>query len=147
MLPPARYDGRMDEFLLMLEDDSDRLARFGPVIARARPGLKFMHWHNAHTMIRECPPYLHSCRLISLDHDLDPEPGMGDPGDGLLMAKFLAPLRPTCPILIHTSNGDGARRMVGEFELEGIAARTILPLGADWIERFWRAKMEESLTA
>ncbi|HVT81801.1 MAG TPA: cyclic-phosphate processing receiver domain-containing protein [Phycisphaerae bacterium] len=135
----------MPDTVLMLEDSPDRLTRFTSVLSTLAPHLHFHHWRNAHRMIRECPPYLPSCRLICLDHDLDPE-GDEDPGDGLVVAKFLAPLRPACPILIHSSNADGARRMIGEFELEEITASTILPLGSDWVERYWRNRLLALLT-
>jgi hypothetical protein len=137
----------MADCILMLEDDAERLRRFAAILAQIAPHLEFRHWRDAHRMIRECAAYLDCCRMICLDHDLEPEAGDRDLGDGLLVAKFLSPLHPACPILIHTSNADGARRMVGEFELEGITVSTILPLGADWIERYWRAKVEEALCA
>jgi len=139
-----RYHTPVTNTILMLEDSSERLARFRAVLSNVAPQLQFLHWRNAPRMIRECPPYLHCCRLICLDHDLDPEGGE-DPGDGLAVAKFLAPLRPQCPILIHTSNADGARRMTGEFQLAGIEPRTVLPLGSDWIEHYWREQVRIAL--
>lgn len=132
--------------VLMLEDSRERLERFMPVLAEVAPELRLRHWRAAPTMIRECGPYLPCCRLICLDHDLDPLPGSAeDPGDGLDVAKYLASLRPACPILIHSSNGDGANRMLGEFQLSGCAASTILPLGEKWIEVYWRKKVAELL--
>ena len=128
--------------LLMLEDSGERLARFKAVLSETAPELAWVNWRDAHRMIRECPPYLASCVLICLDHDLDTVPGEADPGDGLDVARFLAPLRPACTILIHTSNGDRATRMVGEFQLYECRVFTILPLGADWIERYWRGRVE-----
>ncbi len=82
-----------------------------------------------------------TCGLICLDHDLNPVVGEGDPGDGLDLARFLAPLRLACPVLIHSSNGDRATRMVGEFQLQDWHVETVLPLGADWIEKYWRERV------
>ena len=126
----------------MLEDSGERLERFAAVLAEIAPGVAWMHWRDARRMMRECGAYLGACRLICLDHDLEAAPGEGDPGDGLEVARFLAARRPACPILIHSSNGDGATRMLGEFELAGCRAHTILPLGAEWIERYWRRRVE-----
>jgi len=140
----------MSQVVLMLEDNADRLTRFSRVLREAWPQLTLHHWRDAAEMIRECPPYLSDCVLICLDHDLDPIPTPDcfsrDAGDGLQVAKFLAAAKPTCPILIHSSNGDGARRMLGEFELACCQACTILPLGEDWIEIYWRRNVTSLLT-
>jgi NAD+-processing family protein with receiver domain len=125
--------------LLMLEDNAERLQRFAAVLRRIDPALPLRVWRNAWTMIREVEPLLPSARLISLDHDLDQEEGMsGDPGTGWDVAKFLAALAPTCPVIIHTSNGERATWMMGEFELGGWDLHRIPPIGDDWIERDWR---------
>ena len=128
----------------MLEDDPTRLQRFFTVVREISPDLELTYWRNARRMVRESRGYLSSCALICLDHDLEPEEGE-DPGDGLEVARFLAPLRLKCPILIHSSNGDRVRMMVGTFELEECQVSTILPLGADWIESHWRRRVEELL--
>ena len=125
--------------LLMLEDNAERLQRFAAVLRRIDPDLPLRVWGNAWAMIREIKPLLPSARLISLDHDLDPEEGVSDdPGTGWDVAKFLAPLTPTCPVIIHTSNGERATWMIGEFELGGWSYHRVPPLGDDWIERDWR---------
>ena len=130
--------------ILMLEDDPTRIARFSAVLSQIT-SLSLIHWRDAHLMIRECAQYLPTCRLIALDHDLEPEFAGVDPGDGLDVARFLAPLGLTCPVLIHSSNGDRVRRMVGEFELNGLSPVTVLPLGADWVEHYWRDKVLAAL--
>jgi hypothetical protein len=124
--------------LLMLEE-ADRVARFTAALARAAPSLPVRLWRNAWTMIGEVGPLLPHVRLISLDHDLDPEEGScEDPGTGWDVTKFLAALPPVCPVIIHTSNGTRATWMEGEFELGGWEHHRVAPLWADWIERDWR---------
>lgn len=86
--------------------------------------------------MREVEPYLSSVRLISLDHDLE---GDDDPGDGLIIAKFLAARAPVCPVIIHSSNVQRSTWMMGEFELGGWECRSVAPIGEDWIETYWRA--------
>lgn len=123
----------------MLEDDAERVERFTAVLARIAPGVELRLWRDAWKMIRDVPPLLRSARLISLDHDLDPEDETADdPGTGWDLTKVLAELRPRRPVIIHTSNGERATWMMGEFELGGWEYHRIAPLGDDWIENDWR---------
>ncbi len=125
--------------LLMLEDNADRLQRFAAVLRQVDPALPLRVWRSAWTMIRDVGPLLPSARLISLDHDLDPEEGDStDPGTGWDVAKFLAALPPVCPVVIHTSNGERATWMMGEFELGRWQFHRVPPLGDDWIEQDWQ---------
>ena len=59
--------------LLMLEDNAERVQRFSAVLPSIDPVLELKGWRNAWTMIRELEEFLPKARLISLDHDLDPE--------------------------------------------------------------------------
>jgi predicted protein tyrosine phosphatase len=90
-------------------------------------------------MIAEMPALLPSARLISLDHDLDPEgPAAADPGTGWDVVKVLAALPPVCPVILHTSNRERATWMQGELDLGRWRHHRVAPLGDDWIERDWR---------
>jgi hypothetical protein len=125
--------------LLLLEDDPDRVKRFTAALSRVGAPLPLQLWRNAWTMIREVGPLLPHARLISLDHDLDPEEGGSeDPGTGWDVTRHLAALAPACPVIIHTSNSTRATWMEGEFELGGWEFHRVAPLGDDWIERDWR---------
>ena len=125
--------------LLMLEDNAERVQRFTATLQRVDPALELRLWRNAWTMIREVSALLPTARLISLDHDLEPEEGdSNDPGTGWDVTKVLAELPPVCPVIIHTSNGERATWMMGEFELGGWEFHRLPPLGDDWIERDWR---------
>ena len=61
--------------LLMLEDNADRIERFTATLRSIDPELPLRVWRNAWTMIRELNVFLPAARLISLDHDLEPEDG------------------------------------------------------------------------
>jgi hypothetical protein len=124
--------------LLMLEDDADRLARFAAVVHVLDPTLELRVWREAWKMIREVGPLLPQGRLISLDHDLDPEEGCDDPGTGWEVTKVLAALPPCCPVILHTSNGERGTWMMGEFHLGGWEYHRVAALGDDWIEAHWR---------
>lgn len=123
--------------LLLLEDDADRLDRFRAVVAARFPALRLVTWPSAVAMIAELDHHLSAARLISLDHDLEPEPGQPDPGDGLDVAKWLAVRAPVCPVVIHTSNTRRGDAMEGELDLAGWAYRRVLPVGDDWVEVDW----------
>ena len=121
----------MTPTLLMLEDDAERLTRFRTVAEWL--GIELVVWRDAHRMIAAAETRLAAARLISLDHDLEPE-SKTDPGDGLDVAKHLANLSPVCPVIIHTSNGVRGDAMVGELELAKWKHHRVMPLGDDWIE-------------
>ncbi len=124
--------------ILMLEDDSERLERFTAVLRALDPDLPLRVWRDAHAMIREAGPLLPSTVLISLDHDLEPEPGGYDPGDGYMVAQWLV-LQPLVrPVIVHTSNGERSMWMAGAFDLEGWRHYRVSPLGDDWVEIDWR---------
>ncbi|HWG45549.1 MAG TPA: cyclic-phosphate processing receiver domain-containing protein [Gemmataceae bacterium] len=132
--------------LLMLEDNADRLRRFTATLRQIAPDLPLRVWRNAWTMIEEMGLYLPAARLISLDHDLDPEEGRtDDPGTGWDLTKVLAALPPVCPVIIHTSNGERGTWMCGEFELGGWRYYRVPPLGEDWIEMDWRRRVRRLL--
>ncbi|MBX9626409.1 MAG: hypothetical protein K2X82_21595 [Gemmataceae bacterium] len=124
--------------VLMLEDDAERVERFTAALRRADPTLRLVVWRDARRMCGELADLLPAARLISLDHDLEPDiTTPGDPGDGLDVAKWLAERPPVCPVIVHTSNGLRGDAMVGELDLGGWAAHRVYPLGDDWIEADW----------
>ena len=132
--------------LLMLEDNADRVERFTATLRRLDPVLPLRIWRNAWTMLRELKEYLPRAMLISLDHDLDPEDGdPTDPGTGWDVTKHLAALPRVCPVIIHTSNGERATWMCGEFELGGWKYYRVPPIGDDWIERDWYRRVRRLL--
>jgi hypothetical protein len=128
----------MKDTILILEDDQGRLDRFAAAVGSIQPSFQIVSWRSAVRMAAEMERFLPAACLISLDHDLYPARGeTEDPGDGLAIAKRLAELRPDCAVIIHSSNADRVRMMAGEFELAGMAFKVVLPLGADWVERYW----------
>lgn len=124
--------------VLILEDDTARVARFRAVLAELAPGLELRVWLDAHGFVREAGPLVAAAPFVSLDHDLEPAPGAPDPGDGYQVACWLAD-RPDCPpVVIHTSNGPRAEWMAGALDLGGKRHVRVAPLGDDWIEVDWR---------
>lgn len=123
--------------LLLLEDDSERVRRMSAAILRARPGTEIKVWADAHVMVREAGAWLERAAVVSLDHDLDAGAQGADPGDGLDVARFLVNQPVVRPVIVHTSNGERGRMMVGEFELARWPCERVLPFGEDWIESEW----------
>jgi hypothetical protein len=132
--------------LLLLEDDRERIERFTESLKAIDPSLRLVIWRSAKRMVREVEPFLASARLISLDHDLEPQEGdEEDPGNGIEVARFLAERPPVCPVIVHSSNGTRASWMVGEFELGGWDYKRVAPLGEDWIEAYWQVVVKKLL--
>ena len=132
--------------ILLLEDDADRLRRFNRALRREAPGEAVVTWRDARRMAREVEPYLPETRLISLDHDLEPESAAApDPGDGMDAVRALVKFPQPCPTLIHSSNGTRSDWMAGEFELGGWKYRRVAPIGERWIEEYWRSVVRELL--
>jgi hypothetical protein len=132
--------------ILILEDAGERVGRFREVLGRVAEGVEVRVYGTAVEFVREMGRWLGRTVLISLDHDLMvPGPDGADPGDGLDVARALAQVAPVCPVIIHSSNADRVARMRGTLEVEGWECRIVLPFGADWVERYWRAVVEEVL--
>ncbi|MBX9737130.1 MAG: hypothetical protein K2X32_09415 [Phycisphaerales bacterium] len=127
----------MDPLVLLLEDDRNRVDRMRAALG---PQVDLRVWSSARRMIDECAPLLDAAALISLDHDLESVDG-DDPGDGVEMAKYLVTTQKVLPVIIHTSNAERGRWMVGEFELAGWPLRRVLPFGERWIETEWLAEV------
>jgi hypothetical protein len=97
-------------------------------------------------MIRECAAFFPSAALVSLDHDLNPMPGIsGDPGTGLDVARFLGDFPPACPVLIHSSNTDLVWSMHNELRFAGWIVDRVGPLGTDWIATSWLTHVRQLL--
>ena len=131
--------------LLILEDNAERLQRFAATLRVIDPELQFRSWPDAHAMISGVGPFLQPATLISLDHDLEAEPGAPDPGDGMAVAKFLVSQDVVRPVIVHSSNSERSRWMAGEFDLAGWPHWRVAPLGDDWIESDWRIVVEQIL--
>ncbi len=132
--------------ILILEDESDRVRRFTKALKRVAPTLPLLVWRDAFRMSREVGDHLTSARLISLDHDLEPESiGATDPGDGMVVVKALVEYHQPCPVVIHSSNRTRSDWMAGEFELAGWTYRRVAPIGERWIEEYWRSVVRELL--
>lgn len=124
-------------FILILEDDDDRLVGFQSAAASLGGDFGVRAWRDAPTMIAECPAFFAKAGLISLDHDLEAMAVNSDPGTGLDVAQFLCLHPPLCPVILHTSNFDGRLAMQNRLRASGWTVATVLPRKADWIQASW----------
>jgi hypothetical protein len=80
--------------------------------------------------------------LLSLDHDLPirrtDDGQLEDLGTGQLVAEFLSTMSPTCPVIVHSSNADGARRIVQSLRSGGWRVVRVYPFDdTRWIHDVW----------
>jgi ADP-ribosylglycohydrolase len=130
--------------ILILEDNEDRIAAFQETIATLGSDFEVRIWRDAPSMIAECEHFFPEAALISLDHDLNPLPGVTiDPGTGVDVARFLGDFVPVCPVLIHSSNTDCAWSMHNELRFAGWTVDRVGPLGQEWIQTSWLRRVRE----
>ncbi len=130
--------------ILILEDSDSRIASFRSAVRELGPDWTLHLWHEASTMIAQCGDLLSDTALISLDHDLLPRAGAPadtDVGDGLQVAMHLSRLKPSCPVILHSSNAARRQRMLQELLCACWKAETVVPGAADWIEQLWTARL------
>ena len=124
--------------VLILEDNEERIREFTVAVAALGSGFQLRIWRDAPAMLSESPTYFAETCLISLDHDLTPQPGSTqDPGTGLDVAASLAKHKPFCPVIIHTSNYERRWSMHNEFRFGGWTSEIVAPLGEGWIRSSW----------
>jgi ADP-ribosylglycohydrolase len=130
--------------LLLLEDNSERIAAFESLLPELGDDWRIRVWRDAPTMLSECEDSFSETHLISLDHDLNPQPGATvDPGTGLEVAKLLASHFPFCPVIIHSTNADRAWSMHNELRFGGWTVERFGPIGDDWFRKLWLPKARE----
>jgi ADP-ribosylglycohydrolase len=132
--------------ILILEDNEERIAAFQKTIGELGPDFELKIWRDVPSMCTECEQYFPGAALISLDHDLNPAPGVTtDPGTGVEAAQFLGDFLPVCPVVIHSSNTDRVYSMHNELRFAGWTVDRVGPLGTNWIETSWRKRVQELL--
>ena len=104
--------------LLILEDNADRVAAFEKAL-NSCCDFKMLVWRRASELIADLPAEIGNADLISLDHDLIPEEGEADLGDGLEVALAIAKFTPNCPIILHSTNRNRVATMTRELNDTG----------------------------
>jgi hypothetical protein len=133
--------------ILILEDNDERIAGFHAAVTSIDSRFMVELWHDAPTMIKECSHFFGTACLISLDHDLNPRPGITeDPGTGLDVAEYLCTHAPVCPIILHSTNYERVWSMHNEFRFAGWPVDRVGPIGDDWIPKLWLPVVQKLLS-
>jgi len=132
--------------ILILEDNDDRIRNFTNAVTSLGEEFSMKIWNDSPTMIAELPAKINRACLISLDHDLNPQPGIStDPGTGMEVAEALAKQKPVCPVLIHSTNYEKAWSMHNELRFAGWLVDRVGPIGDDWIQCLWLPRVRSLL--
>ena len=134
------------KLILILEDNEDRIRNFQSAVKSLGGNISERIWFDAPNMIAELSSVLNQACLISLDHDLNPQPNVtADPGTGLEVAEFLAKQKPICPVLIHSTNYEKAWSMHNELRFSNWQVDRVGPIGDDWVQCLWLPKVKSLL--
>ncbi|MEO0476586.1 MAG: cyclic-phosphate processing receiver domain-containing protein [Planctomycetota bacterium] len=133
----------MSPALLVLDDELESRRRMIASLDATTLRDQYRILESGHAFLDACQVDSSALRLVSLDHDL----AMDDPLDGLDVTRelLLLPLEQLPSVIVHSSNGERAAIMMGEFELAGWRAERVLPFGKHWIEDDWLATVRERL--
>jgi hypothetical protein len=103
-------------------------------------------------MIEVLQRQLDEALLISLDHDLEPQepdnPECPDPGDGRMVADYLAQRDAVCPVIIHTTNAPAAVGMQRVLDEAGWNTQRVTPFfNMQWIPKLWLPVVRDAIVA
>jgi CheY-like chemotaxis protein len=126
--------------IALLDDDPKRIEAMQKVLSGYDQGV--VHFAGAPEMIAWLTEHLPSLRLLSLDHDLGPYEATPSsaplPGNGQDVVDMLVHHKPTCPVIVHSSNEWAAAGMVVALRQAGWTVRRVIPTDdVLWIESSW----------
>lgn len=141
---------RGGQHVVILDDDVERFTRMRLLLAEAFPDLGIEYFDNAPDLLAALPQVLVNCSMISLDHDLGPvrdrEGQRFDPGTGRAVTRSLETIGPSCPVIVHSSNGQAAEGMMNDLRFSGWEASRVVPFDdLDWIESSWLPTVQSLL--
>ena len=124
----------------ILDDNAERLDAMRSRLEDRFPQYEVCTFGDSATMIDWLCGNQKRTIAISLDHDLEPQPGTGsiDPGTGREVANYLAAQPVTCRIIVHSSNQFAADGMTRQLEDSGWLVDRVVPCDdLAWIEHDW----------
>jgi len=128
--------------IVILEDNADRRRVMLDCLRDRFPQYEVLFFRSASEMVGHLQRHLGRVLAISLDHDLEPadprSPEAADPGTGRDVANFLATRRPTCPVVIHSSNTFGTLGMKDVLDETHWPTYVVTPFDdTAWIAESW----------
>jgi hypothetical protein len=135
-------DSNMAKKIVILEDNTARRAAMERCLQDRFYQFDVVFFEAAGPMQEFCARHLEETILIGLDHDLEMQPGSHgrchDMGTGRQVADFLATRKPTCPVIIHSSNATATLGMEMVLRDAHWETRVVLPLDdLEWIPTVW----------
>ena len=140
----------MQKKIAILEDDPERSELMLKILAEKFPQYQGKIFDNAPEIIQFLRTFIQKICAISLDHDLPPtieKNGKAfDPGCGRDVTDFLKSIKPSCSVIIHTSNYFAGSAMKSDLEETGWIVKTVAPFGdITWIRDDWADCLAELL--
>lgn len=140
----------MQKNIAILEDDPERSELMFKILVEKFPNYSAKIFKNAPEIIQFLKTSIQKTCVISLDHDLPPASEKNgktfDPGCGRDVTDFLKSIKPSCPVIIHTSNYFAGSAMKADLEETGWIVKTVTPFGdITWIQDDWADCLAEIL--
>ena len=129
----------------ILDNRDDCNARLQKAVSALGGDLQLRFWPNGNSLIAGCAEWFPNAAVLSLNCEPDPRGETVVTGTALDLARFIGDFPPVCPVVIHSSNAEGARAIIKELRSAHWMAEHIAPLGADWIERRWLSRVRTLL--
>ena len=142
-LPASRVPVMQTIHILDNRDDCN--ARLQKAVSALGGDLQLRFWPNGNSLIAGCAEWFPNAAVLSLNCEPDPRGETVVTGTALDLARFIGDFPPVCPVVIHSSNAEGARAIIKELRSAHWMAEHIAPLGADWIERRWLSRVRTLL--
>jgi hypothetical protein len=141
----------MSHKIAILDDEPDRICEMKSRLLACEPQYHVVTFDNARDMIAWLTEHLEEIVLICLDHDLGPnrvrDGKVFDPGTGRDVADYLATCRPTCPVLIHTTNSLAAPGMAMVLDDAGWKQSRVAPYNdLEWVRGAWIGEVSNVLS-
>jgi hypothetical protein len=135
-------DGDMVHLIAVLEDADRRIQAMKEALKAQLPEASSVFYDNAPAMIAWLETHLETVSILCLDSDLGPRTVVNrqvfDPGKGGDVVDFLTKRRPSCPVLLHSSDAISASGMDFLLKNAGWTADRVAPFGGvKWVHSHW----------
>jgi len=128
--------------IVILEDDARRAEAMRDRLTDRFYQFEHLFFDSVNEMKEFLRDHFHEVIAVSLDHDLefkvDAAGQLYDPGTGREIADFLAGLRPSFPVVIHSTNSFGAVGMESVLQDAGWETYRVSPFDdLQWVHASW----------
>lgn len=136
--------------ILILEDNEDRRREMLRLLDEHDRSIEIYLTPVAADAIRYYQQHHVEIIVIALDHDLEDLMGNDgekiDPGTGRDVSDFLSQQKPTCPIVIHSTNRLAVDGMELDLTEAGWKIERIAPHGdLEWIPQAWMPAIRKAI--